>query len=1128
MFISLRKPGYRLFICVLVIQAIVYIPALCGQPPTELYFNHLKQEDGLPTADYNYLLQDSSGFIWATSASGLIRYDGRDIKVYNQNRENGSLSYTVCSDIILDKYNTMWVGTQHGLSRYNRKTDNFTRFKMPYIDSAFNSGADRFYQGLVTDQSGNPVFIDEAGVVATFNYTTSEVVPLLNRNIKDPVKSAYTDENGYIWAGTTNGLAQVNLQEQSIRYFPLSYNNSNNTIWSITREKNKLWLCSPHCPKVFTFDLQSKTYDTIDISGNINIESINSVYKNKEGNLWFSTSQGIINYNPNNQQKKVYLLNNNRMSNENITFCVMEDAQNNIWVGQLNGISHATLHNNFFILTSEKDQLQTPVNALAIDNEGNYWTAGYGYNQLQISDAVTHKIVKEIEHINLFKANSTSTFELFISSTNEVYIGTYKNGLLRANTSFTQRYKYTPGEQPNSIAGYDVRDIKEDRNGNLWMICHGYGFNKFNPATQQFTNYNISEKDKKGLGEMWFFDLLIDKNNHIWLSHTNGVSHFNPENEQFTHYSHNINDTNSISSNNATGGFALVANNNFWVATQYGLNYFNRRNEKFTRFYKKDGLLSNMNRTIVFDADSNLWVGHDNGLSRLNFLHPTRPKLNEMKVKTYKPEDGIGSLRFSRSTFAKDTSGSIILAGNRGLTIVNTQHFKDNKYPPKIIFKDFILHNKRVPINDTAAGFSLEKHINETKIVHLNYNQNVFGISYLGVNYYQNHNNQYAYILEGFDKAWNYVGQKTEAEYRNVPPGKYTFLLKAANYDGYWTTQARQLIIFIHPPWWRTWWFIILVALTISGLITSAVFARIKSLKKQKEQLQIEVDRQTRNLIKQTEALNNLNTQLEERQQFIEEQSEELQVQKDELYKKNIALTENNSKLNVLNETKDTLFSIIAHDLKSPFSSLLGLIELLIRNYYDYTDKKRYEFINGVSISANTIFNLLENLLHWARTQTKSITFTPDHYVLNNILNNCIQLYKQNATQKKIFIQNNIKENTMVYGDKYMLETVFRNILNNAIKYTQNGTITFDASINNKSIICLITDTGIGMSPEQLKSLFVINKDKSTLGTTGEKGTGLGLIICHEFIKYHKGNITVSSAPGKGTTFNISLPYHKK
>jgi PAS domain S-box-containing protein len=236
-------------------------------------------------------------------------------------------------------------------------------------------------------------------------------------------------------------------------------------------------------------------------------------------------------------------------------------------------------------------------------------------------------------------------------------------------------------------------------------------------------------------------------------------------------------------------------------------------------------------------------------------------------------------------------------------------------------------------------------------------------------------------------------------------------------------------------------------------------------------------------------------------------------------------LAEHTKQLQKLNYTKDKFFSIIAHDLRNPFHSILGFTELLMRNYSDFDDAKKQEFVGLIYESTQHAHNLLENLLQWSRTQTDRIKYNPSKQSLSRIIDETVQVLNASLKKKGLIFSSEIQKDIFVHVDKNMIELVIRNLLSNAIKFTPSGgKISISAKDDGKFLVVSISDTGVGIDPEDLHRLFQFEEFHTTTGTAGEPGTGLGLIICQEFIKKHGGEITIKSELDKGSTFTFTLP----
>lgn len=235
-------------------------------------------------------------------------------------------------------------------------------------------------------------------------------------------------------------------------------------------------------------------------------------------------------------------------------------------------------------------------------------------------------------------------------------------------------------------------------------------------------------------------------------------------------------------------------------------------------------------------------------------------------------------------------------------------------------------------------------------------------------------------------------------------------------------------------------------------------------------------------------------------------------------------LEEKNNNLKELNATKDRLFSIIGHDLKNPFNTLLGFNQILVKRADKYTPEKIKEIAKNMHNVSNRAYILLENLLNWSRIQTNRLNPSPKTLSAKEIVEEIIMLTSSSAKAKEINLSYDVEDKTL-YADEEMLKTVLRNLTTNAIKFThQNGEIKISAKAGEENILFSIEDNGVGMTEEQIENLFKVEENNSTNGTNNEKGSGLGLILCKEFIEKNAGKLHVESSKNKGSKFSFTVP----
>jgi len=241
------------------------------------------------------------------------------------------------------------------------------------------------------------------------------------------------------------------------------------------------------------------------------------------------------------------------------------------------------------------------------------------------------------------------------------------------------------------------------------------------------------------------------------------------------------------------------------------------------------------------------------------------------------------------------------------------------------------------------------------------------------------------------------------------------------------------------------------------------------------------------------------------------------------------ALKESEKQLKELNATKDRFFSIIAHDLRSPFNSIVGLCNLLEKQIEEKDYKTLDKYVNIIQDSSKKAMDLLINLLEWSQAQTGRLEFNPEYFELVDLIKQECSLLKDYANQKTITLDFLLPSDMLVYADKEMISSVVRNLVSNAIKFTDTGgNIRIFVENKEREIMVFVEDNGVGINPENMDKLFKLEDNYSTIGTKRESGTGLGLLLCKEFIDMHSGKIWVQSEEGKGSKFFFTIPNQSK
>ena len=503
------------------------------------------------------------------------------------------------------------------------------------------------------------------------------------------------------------------------------------------------------------------------------------------------------------------------------------------------------------------------------------------------------------------------------------------------------------------------------------------------------------------------------------------------------------------------------------------MNIYNKEDSVFTWVTKEQGLPNNHIYEIIKDKNSDIWVATGKGLCKFDEKQNT--------FHTFSLEDGLQSLEFNLRAAYLCEDGEMLIGGMNGFNSFYPDSISKNPYYPNMVFTSFY----------KTIGTSKEYvNLEESDKVVLKYNVASFTIEFAALEYTNPEKNNYIYKMEGISDDWLDIGNRKFVPFSGLQPGEYTFKVKGSNNDGVWNDKEISIQIIILPPWWRSIYAYFAYLILIVLVVVTYVKMRVRKLKHDKKILEQKVMERT--------------MQIEEQNQLIVSKNQELED---------------------LIGTKDKLFSIIGHDLRNQFNIIVGFLEVLVSDFKKLdASKVEYHLVN-IANSSKYAYNLLENLLTWARMQTNMIQYNPETFIVNEKINESLELLKGASEKKNIKIAVNSEEEVTIYADVNMFSTVLRNLVANAIKFShENGYISIKVKRSDNLCEISVKDDGVGISEQDIRKIFRIDSKHKTLGTKGEKGTGLGLILCKDFVEKNGGKIEVKSELGKGSEFSFTLP----
>ncbi len=1066
----------------------------------QIRFQKISVEKGLSQSSVHAILQDSEGFLWFGTQDGLNRYDGYSFKIFKPSlNDTTSISDNWITDLAEDNDGNIWIATYGGgFNKFDKKTNKFTRFTQNQINSRLLPS--NIINSIYFDKKEN-LWIGTKEGLCRLNIKENKLYNFNQNELKKNIIKVISDNENNLWLATDSiGIVKFNESKNQISVFNEKkkdefYFKGINVFTLLADSKRNIWAASGKGLSIKKNGEKGfKRFEIFDKNEKLSKIQINNIFEDENNIYWLGTEgSGIIKLNLANNHIEVFENNpyvENSLS-DNQVLTAIKDRSGIIWFGTYGGgVSKFDKKKNRFKLFTKdilnKNSLDDGfIHAIADDNSGKVWIGtGKGLNILDpksgkiFQNDLTQKLKKLLGEIRIMS--------VAFDNENNMWIGTWGAGLIKYNSSDNSIKQFkSDTENPNSLINNRVRTVYIDNNGKIWLGTLK-GMSIFEPSNGKFTNYSKTDKSKSELGIVRFF--TQDKNGIFWIgTETSGLIRFDENSNSFKHFLNDPENPKSISSDRI-GAFLEDSKGRFWVATfGGGLNLFDRENETFEHFTNANGFFDNVVYGILEDKNENLWISTNSGLVKFN--------TKDYSIKSFTILDGLQSNEFNGGAFHKTESGEMYFGGIKGLNSFFPDNFVMNNVAPSIVLTEFKVFDKQTVF---------DKSLNHLEKIELPYSKNFISFEFAALDFSTSELNQYAYKLEGFDKEWIQCGTRRYVSYTNLEPGEYTFRVIGANNDGTWNTEGASIKLNIVPPFYKTWLFkLILIGTILIGWVVIYEI-RVNTVQKQKEKLERLVDSRTEELKNKKEELQNINN----------EQSVILK----KLSESEIALKE-------LNSNKDKLFSIIAHDLKSPFTSLLGFSELIVSEIDNLSKDQLKEYLGNIQGSLNNLLNLLNNLLQWSRVQTNSIEFTFRHIKLYEISEKVIALLKGNAIKKNIKIINQIDIFAVVFADSFTISLVIQNIISNAVKFTNpGGAIILSAEDSEDFVKVKISDNGVGMDKDSVKKIFARNEHHSTLGTAKETGTGLGLMLSKDFVEKNGGKIEVESEVGKGTTFSIYLP----
>lgn len=1026
-------------------------------------FRSYQMEDGLSQNCVWSVMQDRRGFVWLGTKDGLNRFDGDTFKIYRrQQGDTTSLGNNFVRALLEDSQGRFLVGTEQGFYLFDPRTEHFSR--------------------ICLDKN-------EGEVDVTIN-------------------AILEDHSGGIWLATHGqGIYRLDSQLQVERHYHREPHRENSLptgyIWALAQDGNgQIWIGTVG-EGLALFDPDNEEFIRIrhDPHDGINDNTVNSIYCDRDNNVWVGTSSGGLNcYNPRTGKTRHHL---NREGNEVLNIRAIQPfSDHELIMGSDNGLvlfepetGRYTLVNNDTHSNNLTDQ---SVFCIARDREGSFWIGTYFGGVNYYSPALNRFSYHfPLPHRNSLKGNIVSDF--CETENGQIWIGTNDGGISLFDPE-TSRFDGFSDRSQLNLKYHNIQTLMLDRD-KLWIGLYSKGIDVLDVNTHRVVNHSHDASDPGSLNdnsvfticktsrggilagtaigvnrydpaERRFFpidrlnnvhvkDMLEDHHGGVWFA-TNGQGvYYLSEEGEWRIFTNDPRDTATLSCNNVNCLYQ-DAKRRLWIGTEGGgLCLYHPGDNTFRVIDERHGLPNGVIYAIADDADGNLWTSTNRGLVRLD------PE--SMTVKTFGFVEDLQKIRYNYGCALRTSDNKLCFGGTNGFIIFNPREIADNRTVPPVVLTGFQIFNREMIPG--APSSPLTESIGTTRKIVLRYNQSSFSFDFKALSFISPGQNQYAYILEGFDKEWTHVGNVHKAYYMNIPAGEYVFRVRGANNDGIWNDEGISVTIRIKPPFWFSRFMIAVYVFTVIASLWWII---------KRHNRRIEV-RNRENL-------------------------ERFKVRKEkETY-----------------ESKIRFFTNIAHEIRTPLSLITAPLENIILSG-DGTPQTKAN-LEVVERNTNRLLELVNQLLDFRKIEDNMFKLDFRNHDAAEIVRRAYEQYHSSARLRDI-------EMTLECGqqriecrlDAEALYKIVSNLLSNAIKYARHRV---DITIDRKGedLLVAVHDDGPGVDSLHKEKIFepFFQVDNETNKT--EAGSGLGLALSQSLASRHGGEISVVSEPAEGSTFVLRIP----
>lgn len=785
----------------------------------DIKFTRITVEDGLPGNTINAVLRDSRGFIWTASENGVGKYDAYEF-VYFRHHENDStsISSNIAYVLFEDTKERLWVGSEKGLDCYDRKNNQFNKHFFTGIP----------VRAIFEDRRGNLWIGSDAGLYRYAEEKLSfekELQQLFDhRNgMYNTIPSIAEHPDGTLWIGTSGGLYAYDPVTKELEHFYYRKGDdtslSNNNVRKVLVDTGgDVWVATyggglnRFLPASQTFNRTVTRTQGID---GISSDLLTTMWESPEGKIWVGTDGkgiAVLNKATNHFEYVTHSPYNASSLNNNVVRSISSDGRGGVWVGTYNGgVNLFDQNSDAFV------QFQVPtlngngsITSFAEDAKGNIWIGTDG-GGISFFDRHTGRFTNISGDGSPTSLSDNRVISLLRDRRGRIWIGTYLGGI-SVYDPVARHFSHYRADDGSGLTNNIVWALLEDHDGTIWAATNS-GLNFLRPQEKHFGYFDIRNSS---LSNNMVRSLFKDRKNRIWIGTQEGLNLIDESRKKLTVIGRDKGASPSLGSE-WIRTIGEDKRGNIWVGTfSGGLIMLKDHLEETVEFTESDGLPDNIVSGILCDSAGDIWISTSRGLARL------RTSDDSTSIEPF--TTAARNDQFNINAAFTTSRGEFLFGSSDGFSLFEPSQItrtRINPYPPKIAITSFRIFNREITTTDKNSPLSAD--INETSHIRLNYDQSVITFEFSALNFFHSEKNRYAYKLQGFEKEWNEVGNKRSATYTNLEPGEYTFQVKAANNNGIWNNESRDIRITVTPPFWKTWAFKTAIGLIVMIIILSIV-----------------------------------------------------------------------------------------------------------------------------------------------------------------------------------------------------------------------------------------------------------------------------------------------------------------